>query len=102
MIFRGDGSRTVSTVPAPAGLSKQQVDDAVARAVAQVRTEVKAEDDRTLQVALQNAEWKHEQEHQALLVAMEENMTVLQKRLNTLNTYAMLASGEGSRAAGGQ
>jgi anti-sigma factor RsiW len=84
------------------GLSQQQMDAAVARAVAQVQAEVKTEDERTLKAALEASEQKHEQEHRALLVAMEENMTVLQKRLNTLNTYAMLASSDDGRPAGGQ
>jgi hypothetical protein len=62
----------------------EQIDIAVAKAVAQVR----GRDAQLTKAALDAAEARHQQEHQALMVAMEENMTVLQKRLSTVTTLA--------------
>jgi len=73
----------------------KQIDVAVARAVAQVHQE----DAQLTKAALETAEARHRQEHQALMVAMQESMTVLQKRLST---YTMLASNNMPREAGGQ
>ena len=70
----------------------QQVDDAVTKAVAQVRTE----DARITQAALPESERKQAAERQALMVAMGENLELLQKRFNTAN---MLASLDASRDA---
>ena len=81
--------------PAATGLSKQQIDEAISQAVAQVRGEVKAEDARTLQVALETIEKKNEQERRALLVAMDENMTMLRKRLNTYAIADMIGPAGG-------
>lgn len=81
--------------PAAAGLSKQQVDAAIAQAVAQVRSEVKAEDARNLQVALETIQKKNEQERRALLVAMDEDMTLLRKRLNTYAIADMVSPAGG-------
>jgi len=72
-----------------AGLSRaevqKQIDEAVSHAVDQVRSE----DAKVTAAALAEADRRHETEHRNLLVAMEENMTLLQKRLST---YTMLAS----------
>lgn len=76
----------VRTVVQTADVSKQ-VDEAVAKAVAKVREQVRQEDARLTQTALDASERKHEEEHRALLDAVQ----VLQKRLNT-NT--LLASAE--------
>lgn len=73
----------------------KQIDDAVGRAVA----EVKAEDGRVTRAALEQAEITHEREHRALMVSMEENLTVLQKRYSTLT---MLASTDAARFGAGQ
>jgi anti-sigma factor RsiW len=86
-----------------ASLSKADVDKeisteinaAVNRAVSQVR----AEDARITAAALAASDVKHEREHNALLVAMEENMTVLQKRLTT---YTTLAFNDDPRLGGGR
>jgi anti-sigma factor RsiW len=69
------------------GVSQADVDRAVKTAVAQV----KAEDEKATAAILAAADQKHEKEHRALLVAMDENMTVLQKRLST---YTMLAAND--------
>ena len=77
----------------------RQVDEAVARAVSEVRTQVQTEDARVTRVALEAADRRHEQEHRALMVAMEENLTVLQKRYSTLT---MLASADAARFGAGR
>ncbi|GEM_PF-801637 len=73
----------------------RQIDEAVAKAVTQVREQ----DARLTKAALESAEARHQKEHQALMVAMQESMTVLQKRLST---YTMLASNYQPREAAGQ
>ena len=77
----------------------KQVDAAVAKAAAQVRAEVRSEDARMLQAAIAQSERRHEQEHRALMIAMEENLTVLQKRLNTVTD---LAYNDAARAGNNQ
>ena len=77
-------SRAAAVQPGAADISGR-IDAAVANAMAQVR----AEDAKLTQAALEASEQRHQQEHLALLVAMQENMTVLQKRLST---YTLLAS----------
>ena len=84
----------VRTVVQTADVSKQ-VDEAVAKAVAQVRDQVRQEDARVTRAALDAAEAKQEQEHRALLDAVQ----VLQNRLNT-NT--LLASDIGPSSVVGQ
>ena len=76
----------VRTVVQTADVSKQ-VDEAVGKVVAKVRDQVRQEDARLTQVAVDAAEARHEREHRALLDAFQ----VLQKRLNT-NT--LLASAD--------
>ena len=91
--------RTVTTGGLSAADVSRQVDTAVARAVTQVRLEVRAEDAQFTRAALEAADRKHEREHSALMVAMEENLTVLQKRYSTLT---MLASSDAARFGAGQ
>jgi len=76
----------VRTIVQTADVSKQ-LDEAVAKAVAQVRDQVRQDDARLTQVAVDAAEAKHEREQRVLLDAFQ----VLQKRLNT-NT--LLASAD--------
>ena len=73
----------------------EQVAKQVATAVAQVRSE----DAQLTKAALEGAERKHDEEHRLLMVAMQENLSVLQKRLGT---YTMLASNEMPRIGEGQ
>jgi anti-sigma-K factor RskA len=68
----------VRTIVQTADISKQ-VNEAVTKEIARVRME----DAKMTQAALAIADRKHEQEHRALMVAMGENLTILQKRLNT-------------------
>jgi hypothetical protein len=84
--YHRTASAEVRTVIQTADVSKQ-VDEAVARAVAQVRDQVRQEDARLTQVAVDAAEARHEREQRVLLDAFQ----VLQKRLNT-NT--LLASAD--------
>jgi hypothetical protein len=67
-----------ASAPSAADVSKQ-VNEAVAKAIAQVRME----DAKMTEAALALSDKKHEEEHRALLVAVGENMAVMQKRLNT-------------------
>jgi len=76
----------VRTVVQTADVSKQ-LNEAVARAVAQVREQVRQEDALTTQAALKAAEAKHEREYLVLSDAVQ----VLQKQLST-NT--LLASAD--------
>jgi anti-sigma factor RsiW len=72
-----------------------QIDAAVTKAVAEVRLQ----DAQLTRAALDAAEVRHQQEHQALMVAMQESMTVLQKRLSM---FTMLASNSVPREDAGQ
>ena len=76
-----------------ASITQADVEAAVNKAVAKVHED----DERVTTAALASADGRHEREHRALMVAMEENMTVLQKRLST---YTMLASADDFRAGG--
>lgn len=68
-----------------------QIDDAVKRAVAQVR-----EEDRQMsRAALELSDKRHVAEHRALLTAVEENLTVLEKRYNTLTSLSAAGFGGG-------
>jgi hypothetical protein len=102
-IFASAYRRPVVTVPAAAGVTKTdvtaQVNSAVALAVDQAVQQIRAEDARVTQAALAEAERKHEAEHRALLAAMDENLTYLQKRYGTMT---MLASSDAARSGDGQ
>lgn len=78
----------VRTVVQTAGMQdvSGQIDAAVAKAVAQVRTE----DARLTQTVLAAAETKHQQEHKALMVTMQESMDVMQKRMGAYTSLASL------------
>lgn len=78
----------VATVNLAAEIRKQ-VDSKVGEAVNQAVAQVRAEDARTTAEVLAAAETRHAKEHRDLLVAMDENLTLLQKRLST---YTMLAA----------
>lgn len=77
-----------------ASVSQEQIDAAVAKAVAQVRIE----DARMIQTAVQNSERKHESEYRNQMAAIGENFMVLQKRLSV--SYAGLASNDVRSGAG--
>lgn len=70
-----------------------QVNDAVAKAVAQIRTE----DARLTQVALEASEKRQADERHSLMAAMAENLDLLQRRYSTAT---MLASNDALRAGG--
>jgi hypothetical protein len=83
--FRPQAAAPVTTVASAspsADSITRQIDDAVKRAVDQVR----AEDMQLTRAALEASDRKHAQEHKALLSAVEENLTVLEKRYNTLTS----------------
>jgi anti-sigma factor RsiW len=79
-----------------------QINDAVAKAVAQVR----AEDSRMVQqtaeqmtkAAIEAANLKYEKEYQARMVAVEESFTVLQKRFSS----SLIASNDFRESGAGQ
>jgi hypothetical protein len=71
------------------------VDAAVARAVASVRSQ----DAAAFQATLAAVEQRHKQEHEQLMVAMQESLDVMQKRMGA---YTSLASMEIPRENGGQ
>lgn len=78
---------------ASAHVDQNAVNDAVALAVSEAVAKVRAEDTQMLKTALAEAETRHEKQHQALMVAMEENLTVMQKRLSTYTTLAAYEGG---------
>jgi hypothetical protein len=88
----------VVTTASGADVSKQ-IDEAVGKAVSQVRAEVKAEDARITTAALAEAEVKHEREHRMLVAAMEQSIEVMQKRMNAATSLASL---EAPQNGGGQ
>jgi hypothetical protein len=71
-----------------ASVSQEQINTAVANAVAKVR----AEDTQMIQTAVQNSERKHDAEYRNQMAAIGENFMVLQKRLSL--SYAGLASND--------
>ena len=75
--------------------SNSDIDAAVAKAVARVR----AEDNAAFQTTLASLEERHKKEHQSLLVAVQENLDVMQKRMGA---YTSLASLETPRENVGQ
>jgi anti-sigma factor RsiW len=64
----------------------RQIDDAVKKAVAQVREE----DMQVTRTALEAAEKKHEAEHRALLAAVSESIDVLERRYSTVTSLTAL------------
>jgi anti-sigma factor RsiW len=80
---------------ASSGVSRAEVQHTVAEAVAKVR----AEDANFTKAALADAERRHEKENRELMVAVKENLEVMQKRLGV---YSELASNEIPRNGMGQ
>jgi hypothetical protein len=80
----------------------KQVNEAVAKAVAQVRTEdarmVQQTAEQMTKAAIESANLKYEKEYQARMVAVEESFTVLQKRLSS----SLMASNDFRDAGAGQ
>jgi anti-sigma factor RsiW len=64
----------------------RQVNEAIARAVRQVREE----DAQMTKAALDAAEVKHEREHRFLMASVEQNFEVMQKRMGTITKLASL------------
>ena len=85
--------RTIVQSGAAAPDVTKQVNEAVAKAIAQVRME----DAQMTEAALKNLERKQESEHRQLMVAMGENLQVMQARLNTWTLASnMPPSGSGA------
>jgi len=76
-------------------VSRDEVRQTVAEAVAQAR----AEDASFTKAAVAEAERRHEKENRMLMVAVQENLEVMQKRLGV---YSELASNEIPRNGAGQ
>jgi anti-sigma factor RsiW len=80
----------------------KQVNEAVAKAVAQVRAEdarmVQQTAEQMTKAAIEAANLKYEKEYQARMIAVEESFTVLQKRLNS----SLIASNDFREAGAGQ
>jgi len=75
----------------------KQVNDAVAKAVAQIRTEDARMAQQMTQAAIASANLKYEHEYQSRMVAVEESFSLLQRRLsNSLIAFnERPAAGEG-------
>jgi hypothetical protein len=80
----------VHTVVQAASVPQQQIDDTVAKAVAQVRQK----DAQMIQTALKASEARHDKEFQNQMIAVQETLDVQRKRLN--RTYASLGSDYGA------
>jgi anti-sigma factor RsiW len=95
-LHRPPEARTVIQTASGADVSKQ-IDDAVAKAVAQVRTQDAASAAQVIKAALDAAELKHQQEHRMLVAAMEQNLEYMQKRMGTLTTLASVETTGGGQ-----
>jgi anti-sigma factor RsiW len=84
------------TVVRTASVSSDEINAAVARAVAQVR----AEDAQMIQAAVQSSERKRDAEYREQMIAIGENYMQLQKRLNL--GYATMASNDLTGSGAGQ
>jgi len=79
--------------------SKEEINAAVAKAVAQVRTE----DAQIIRTAIQTSERKRDAEYRSQMVTIGENFMVLQKRLSMSYTnYAKLSSSDVPGTGAGQ
>jgi anti-sigma factor RsiW len=96
----GDKSPAQNHAVQTASVSRQQVDEAIAKAVAETKAEVKAEDARLTEAAIQESERRKDAEYKSQLIAIQENFTVLQKRLSL--SYERLASADLSNVGAGQ
>lgn len=90
--FAGSKTTEVRTIVQTASVPQEQINAAVAKAVAQVREE----DARVIQAA----EQKRDAEYRAQMNAVSESFSVLQKRLN--RSYTMMASSEAAGSGAGQ
>jgi anti-sigma factor RsiW len=86
----------VRTAVRTASVSQDEINAAVAKAVAQVRTE----DAQMIQAAIQTSERKRDAEYRSQMVAIEESYMVLQKRLS--GSYRMLSSSDVAGSGAGQ
>ena len=86
----------IRTVVQRASASPDQIDAAVARAVAQVR----AEDAQIIQAAVQTSERKRDAEYRTQMIAVGESFNRLQKSLNL--GYATMASNDLTGSGAGQ
>jgi len=94
-VYRPTEGRTVVQT---ASASPEQINAAVARAVAQVRAQIAESDAQMIRTAIQTSERKRDAEYRDQMVAIGENFMVLQKRL----TYATLASNDVPGTGAGQ
>lgn len=90
--FAGSKTTEVRTIVQTASVPQEQINAAVAKAVAQVREE----DARVIQAA----EQKRDAEYRVQMNAVSESFSVLQKRLN--RSYTMMASSEAAGSGAGQ
>jgi anti-sigma factor RsiW len=86
------GSRPpeIRTVVQTASVSQQQIDEAVAKAVAQVRTE----DARMIEAAIRTSEQTRDREYRNQIIGMQESYDLLRRRFNM--SYTSMASRDGA------
>lgn len=99
-VSRPAEGRTVVQSASAAAASPEQINAAVAKAVAQVRVQIAEGDAQMIRAAIQTSERKRDAEYRDQMVAIGENFMVLQKRLNM--TYARLSSDEVAGSGAGQ
>ncbi|HYA18060.1 MAG TPA: hypothetical protein VEF06_11370 [Bryobacteraceae bacterium] len=91
--YRPGASSPQQQVMIPASVSKGDVDRAVNEAVAKAVAQVREQDAAVLAAA----EQKHEQEHKALMVTMGQNLDYLERKMNS---GMILASNDQERFGG--
>jgi hypothetical protein len=86
----GNQATWVRSIVQTASVSQQQIDEAVAKAVAQVRTE----DARMIESAIRTSEQKRDREYRNELIGMQESYDLLRRRFNM--SYTSMASRDGA------
>jgi hypothetical protein len=86
----GNQPTEVRSIVQTASVSQRQIDEAVAKAVAQVRTE----DARMIEAAIRTSEQKRDREYRNQIIGMQESYDLLRRRFNM--SYTSMASRDGA------
>ncbi len=86
----GNQTAEVRSIVQTASVSQQQIDEAVAKAVAQIRTE----DARMIESAIRTSEQKRDRQYRNQIIGMQESYDLLRRRFNM--SYTSMASRDGA------
>ena len=86
----GNQPTGVRSIVQTASVSQRQIDEAVAKAVAQVRTE----DARMIESAIRTSEQKRDRQYRNQIIGMQESYDLLRRRFNM--SYTSMASRDGA------